>query len=135
MAPDDRVTQKTLYSSTMLRLPGAGDASSERERISMPKLETIPNELLTSANGGRQTVGELSAFARQHGFVVTSSTGGRHLGWAHKAGRAVDVRTRDRDASSISDFIRDARAHGITVIDERRGGNAAWSGPHLHLQR
>ncbi len=27
-----------------------------------------------------------------------------------------------------------ARSRDITVIDERRGGNSAWSGPHLHLQ-
>jgi hypothetical protein len=31
--------------------------------------------------------------------------------------------------------MRDAHSHGITVIDERLGGNAAWSGPHLHLQK
>jgi hypothetical protein len=101
----------------------------------MSNFEAIPDALLVETNGGRQTVGELSAFARDHGFVVTSSTGGNHLGWAHKAGRAVDVRTRGHSATSISSFMRDAKADGITVIDERRGGNAAWSGPHLHLQK
>jgi hypothetical protein len=101
----------------------------------MSNFETIPNELLGEANGGRQTVRELTAFAHQHGFVVTSSTGGHHLGWAHKAGRAVDLRTRGQSASSISHMIRDARHNGITVIDERHGGNSAWSGPHIHLQK
>jgi len=101
----------------------------------MSNFETIPNELLAEANGGRQTVGELSAFAHEHGFVVTSSTGGKHLGWAHKAGRAIDVRTRGKSLSSINSMMRDARRHGITVIDERRGGNSAWSGPHIHLQK
>ena len=47
----------------------------------------IPEELLAEASGGRQTVGELSAFARQHGFHITSSTGGHHLGWAREATR------------------------------------------------
>jgi len=101
----------------------------------MSNLETIQNELLTSAHGGAQTWQELSQFANERGFTVTSSTGGHHLGWAHRAGRAVDVRTRDHSASEINTFMRDARSHGITVLDERRGGNSAWSGPHLHLQK
>ncbi|MEO8844296.1 MAG: hypothetical protein ABI591_10090 [Kofleriaceae bacterium] len=101
----------------------------------MSNFEVIHDELLTETTGGRQTVGELSAFARQHGYVITSTTGGHHLGWAHKAGRAIDVRTRGHSAASIGGFMRDARADGITVIDERGGGNAAWSGPHIHLQK
>ena len=101
----------------------------------MSNLETILNEHLTNANGGAQTWRELSQFAADRGFHVTSTTGGNHLGWAHRAGRAVDVRTRDHSASEVDAFMRDARSHGITVIDERRGGNAAWSGPHLHLQK
>jgi hypothetical protein len=101
----------------------------------MSNLETIQNDFLTNANGGAQTWRELSQFASEHGFHVTSSTGGHHLGWAHKAGRAVDVRTRDHSTSEVNTFMRDARSHGITVIDERGGGNSAWSGPHLHLQK
>jgi hypothetical protein len=107
----------------------------DRKEVQMSNFEVIPSELLVESTGGRQTIGELSAFARQHGYVVTSSTGGRHLGWAHKAGRAIDVRTRGHSASSINHFMRDARAHGITVFDERGGGNSAWTGPHLHLQK
>ena len=101
----------------------------------MSNFEAIPNELLAETSGGRQTLPELTSFAHQHGFVITSSTGGHHLGWAHKAGRAIDVRTRGQSATSISHMIRDARREGITVIDERRGGNSAWSGPHIHLQK
>ena len=101
----------------------------------MSNHETIPNELLTSASGGAQTWRELSQFATQRGFTVTSTTGGHHLGWAHQAGRAVDVRTRDHSSSEINTFMRDARSQGITVLDERQGGNSAWSGPHLHLQK
>ena len=101
----------------------------------MSNLETIPNELMTNANGGAQTWRELSQFATQRGFVVTSTTGGHHLGWAHRAGRAVDERTRGHSSTEVNAFMRDAHSHGITVIDERLGGNAAWSGPHLHLQK
>ena len=39
----------------------------------MSNIETIPNELLTPASGGAQTWRELSQFANQHGFTVTSS--------------------------------------------------------------
>jgi hypothetical protein len=101
----------------------------------MSNLEIIPNELLIEANGGAQTWRELSQFANERGFHVTSSTGGHHLGWAHRAGHAVDVRTRDHTSSQVNAFMRDARGHGITVIDERRGGNSAWSGAHVHLQK
>ena len=101
----------------------------------MSNLETIQTEILTSANGGAQTWRELSQFATDRGFHVTSTTGGHHLGWAHRAGRAVDVRTRDHSSSEINTFMRDARSQGITVLDERQGGNSAWSGPHLHLQK
>ena len=98
-------------------------------------LDTIPAELLSNAHGGAQTWRQLSQFAQSHGFTVTSTTGGRHLGWAHRAGRAIDVRTRDHSSSEVDAFMRAARGAGITVIDERRGGNSAWSGPHLHLQK
>lgn len=101
----------------------------------MSSLKTISNESLIAANGGVQTFRELTRFANSHGFVVTSSTGGHHLGWAHRAGRAVDVRTRGHSSADINSFMRAARGHGITVIDERRGGNSAWSGPHIHLQK
>lgn len=101
----------------------------------MSNLETISPELLLQAHGGAQTYRELSRFAQSHGFHVTSTTGGHHLGWAHRAGHAIDVRTRGMSSGAINSFIRDARSHGITVIDERRGGNSAWSGPHLHLQK
>jgi len=101
----------------------------------MLSFETIPDALLAETTGGAQTYRELTAFAEQRGFVVTSSTGGKHLGWAHRAGRAIDVRTRDHDNASVNHFMSEARSAGITVIDERGGGNRAWSGPHLHLQK
>lgn len=101
----------------------------------MSNFQTIPDELLTKPSGGAGTWRELSQFATSRGFHVTSTTGGHHKGWAHRAGHAIDVRTRGMSSSAINSFMRDARSHGITVIDERRGGNSAWSGPHLHLQK
>ena len=83
---------------------------------------------------GNQRWRELQQFAEDRGFHVTSSTGGRHLGAAHREGRAVDVRTRDHSTAQVDEFMRQARAAGYTVIDERGGGNSAWSGPHVHLQ-
>jgi hypothetical protein len=76
----------------------------------------------------------LMRFAEARGFTVTSSTGGRHLGAGHREGRAIDVRTRDKSNAEIEALVRDARAAGYLVIDERRGGNSAWSGPHIHLE-
>ncbi len=80
---------------------------------------------------------ELAAFARQHGFTVTSTTGGSHnTGSAHYQGRAVDVRTRDHSAAEVEQFMREARAAGYHVGDERRrpAGQRVWSGPHVHLE-
>jgi len=51
----------------------------------MSDLKTISIEQLVEVNGGQQTYRELTRFANSHGYVVTSSTGGHHLGWAHAA--------------------------------------------------
>lgn len=83
---------------------------------------------------GERPYRSLQRFARERGFHVTSTTGGRHLGRAHREGRAVDVRTRDHTRAQVDQFMREARAAGYTVIDERGGGNSAWSGPHVHIQ-
>jgi hypothetical protein len=109
--------------------------ADQKGHTAMTNLETIPTELLANTHGGAQTWRELSRFANSHGFHVTSSTGGNHQGWAHRAGRAIDVRTRDHSTAEVNAFMRAARGQGITVIDERHGGNSSWSGPHLHLQR
>lgn len=80
---------------------------------------------------------ELAAFARAHGFTVTSTNGGRHnTGSAHYRGIAADVRTRDHTAAQVEQFMREARAAGYMVLDERRrpAGQRVWGGPHVHLQ-
>ena len=80
---------------------------------------------------------ELAEFARQRGFTVTSTNGGRHNpGSSHYEGRAIDVRTRDKTNAQVQQFIREARAAGYQVADERRRppGQRVWSGPHLHLE-
>jgi hypothetical protein len=80
----------------------------------------------------------LSAFAEGHGFTVRSTTGGRHNeGSAHYAGRAVDVRTRDKTPEEVDGFMQNARDAGYIVRDERArpAGQAVWSGPHVHLEK
>ena len=80
---------------------------------------------------------ELVAFARQHGFHVTATNGGRHNpGSAHYESRAIDVRTWNKTPAQINAFMRAAREAGYYVADERRRppGQRVWSGPHLHLE-
>ncbi len=76
--------------------------------------------------------------ANKHGLTVTSTTGGKHnRGSLHARGRAIDVRTRGASSAKINAFIRDAKAHGYTVHDERvrPRGQKVWSGPHIHIQK
>ena len=71
------------------------------------------------------------------GFTVTSSTGGKHnVGSKHYAGRAIDVRTRDKTPQQIAAIMQAARARGYRVLDERTRpkGQAVWGGPHLHIE-
>lgn len=85
---------------------------------------------------GERPFQAMKRFAESRGFTVTSTTGGRHTGRAHREGRAVDVRTRDHTRAQGDALIREARAAGYTVIDERRHpASSAWSGPHIHIQR
>lgn len=93
-----------------------------------------PTTTQPAARRGDRPYQQIQRFAESRGFTVTSTTGGRHLGRAHREGRAADIRTRDHSPAQVDQLIRDARAAGYTVIDERRGGNAAWSGPHIHIQ-
>ncbi len=79
----------------------------------------------------------LEGFAEGQGFHVTSTTGGRHnSGSAHYAGRAVDVRTRDKTPEQIAALDESARAAGFVARDERTRppGQSEWSGPHYHLE-
>jgi hypothetical protein len=78
----------------------------------------------------------LAGFVYGQGFIVTSTTGGKHnAGSLHYLGRAVDVRTKDMSAEEIRDFIDEAQNAGIHVRDERDRpeGQQEWEGGHLHL--
>jgi hypothetical protein len=80
---------------------------------------------------------QMERFAQEQGYGVTATTGGQHnVGSAHYEGRAVDVRTRDHTPAQVEEFMREARARGFSVRDERQRprGQAVWSGPHVHLQ-
>lgn len=79
----------------------------------------------------------LKAFAKAHGFVVTSGSGGKHNeGNLHALWRAIDVRTRDKTDAEVEAFIRAARRAGYRVLDERKRPphQAVWGGPHLHVE-
>lgn len=79
----------------------------------------------------------LSKFAKEDGFVVTSTTGGTHnKGSKHGRGLAIDVRTRDKTPEQIEAFIQKAKDEGYIVHDERvhPKGQKVWSGPHLHIE-
>jgi hypothetical protein len=80
---------------------------------------------------------DLKRLAEAEGFVVTSTTGGKHnVGSKHYRGLAVDVRTRGKTETQIEAFIKKMRGLGIIVRDERTRppGQKVWGGPHLHLE-
>ncbi|HUF02780.1 MAG TPA: hypothetical protein VMM38_01250 [Aridibacter sp.] len=80
---------------------------------------------------------DLKKFAEERGFIVRSTTGGKHnVGSLHPQGLAIDIRTRDKTAQQIGEFIAQALAAGIRVVDERLRppGQRVWRGEHLHLE-
>lgn len=84
-----------------------------------------------------QNYKDLKRFAELCGFVVTSTTGGKHNAHSkHFLGLAVDVRTRDKRNDEIKLFLVKCATLGIRVRDERiRPANQkVWSGGHLHLE-
>jgi hypothetical protein len=98
---------------------------------------------LSNAEKGRKTMSkykdfkDLSALAKTHGFVVTSTNGGKHnVGSKHYRGLAIDVRTRDKTVAEIQNFISVCLAERLTVRDERKRpvGQKVWSGSHLHIE-
>jgi Putative peptidoglycan binding domain len=77
----------------------------------------------------------ITRLAQQYGLEVTSTTGGKHSGWAHKIGYAADIRTRGVPTATLDAFMQAAKNAGYAVIDERfKAASASWSGPHLHVQ-
>lgn len=90
----------------------------------------------TPAVAGERPYQQISRFARERGFHVTSTTGGRHDGLGHYQGRAVDVRTRDHSNAQVNQLMREARAAGYTVLDERRRAyGPSHRGPHIHIEQ
>lgn len=80
---------------------------------------------------------DLVKIAEDNNFIVTSTNGGSHnKGSKHYLGLAIDVRTRDKTAKQINDFIILLRNKGLKVIDERTRpeGQKVWGGPHLHIE-
>lgn len=80
---------------------------------------------------------DLVKLAEDNGFHVTSTNGGSHnRGSKHFLGLAIDVRTRDKTAKQITDFINLVRNEGLVVLDERTRPprQPVWGGPHLHIE-
>jgi len=80
---------------------------------------------------------DLVKAAENNGFHVTSTNGGAHnVGSKHYLGLAIDVRTRDKTAKQISDFVNLLRNEGLIVRDERipPPRQRVWNGSHLHIE-
>lgn len=91
----------------------------------------------TAISKGERDYNDLKKFAEGLGFDVTSTTGGKHnAGSLHGQGKAIDVRTRNKTAQEIADFIAEALKKGMRVVDERirPPGSKVWGGEHLHIE-
>ena len=79
----------------------------------------------------------LVTLAHNQGFIVTSTNGGSHnAGSKHYLGLAIDVRTHDKTAKEITDFMNLVINEGLIVRDERTKPprQPVWGGPHLHIE-
>ena len=97
-----------------------------------------PHRTASLARRGELPYKAMVRLAHKHGLQVTSTTGGRHnKGSLHGRGRAIDVRTIGVSSRKLNAFIRDAKAHGYQVLDERvrPRGQKVWTGPHIHIQK
>ena len=114
---------------------GFGDPMPQPEEQVMSFVPVArPRSGRATASGGYKV---LSALAQNHGFDVTSTTGGRHnTGSLHGRGLAIDVRTRNKTPQEIAAFMATAQSAGYRVLDERTRprGQRVWGGPHLHLE-
>lgn len=80
---------------------------------------------------------DLVKIAEDNNFYVTSTTGDSHnSGSKHYLGLAIDVRTKDKTAKQVEDFIKLLRSENLIVRDERirPPGQRVWNGAHLHIE-
>lgn len=78
----------------------------------------------------------IASVANDLGFLVTSTTGGRHnTGSKHYVGKAIDVRVYGHSNVTIDLFIQLMTDMGYVVLDERvrPRGQRIWGGPHIHI--
>jgi hypothetical protein len=79
---------------------------------------------------------DLVKLAKEKGFHVTSTTGGKHNpGSRHGRGLAIDVRTRDKSNAQCVEFLNYCRSFGLVALDERTRppGQKVWGGAHIHV--
>lgn len=78
----------------------------------------------------------LTTIAEQLGFVVTSTTKGRHnANSKHYSGKAIDVSVRNQSSLMVDMLMQIMTDMGYVVLDERTrpDGQRFWSGPHIHI--
>lgn len=81
---------------------------------------------------------DLTEFAAERGFYVIFAKGGKHNPKSlHPKGRAVDIRTWDHTPEEVEEFMQEAKAAGLRVVDERckpKNKKVVWDAPHVHLE-
>lgn len=88
------------------------------------------------SKSGVSSLDQAKRLVESQGFVVGSTTGGRHnAGSLHYQGRALDVKIGGKTTREIEEFMAWASKQGFNVRDERTrpSGQKVWGGPHLHL--
>lgn len=82
---------------------------------------------------------DITEFALERGFVVTGDKTNpteHNEGSLHPKGLAIDIRTRDHTPEDVEEFMLEAKAAGLRVLDERcrPKKQKKWKGSHVHLE-
>lgn len=82
---------------------------------------------------------DLTQFALERGFVVTADIKNpkkHNKGSLHSKGLAIDVSIKKHTPEDVEEFMLEAKAAGIRVLDERcrPKKQKKWGGSHVHLE-
>jgi len=77
----------------------------------------------------------IAADGKGMGFRVTDIGDVHNVGSLHGQGRAVDFSVKDKSKAEVDTFIKEMRAKGYNVKDERTkpSGQKVWTGPHIYV--
>jgi len=116
---------------------GARPAATFSDRFSAVGPGLAP---MVRSGGGGDAVGiaAVKHVLEGEGFRVTSTTGGEHVGTAHGAGLAIDVKPRPgvsyaAEAARLQARMAELGVRGRVINAETRD-SAAWTGPHVHAE-